>query len=199
MASSLYLVHNLAERIHKIKCKYGHDDKQCKTCKIKYKDCECFLEYANFKDDLVEYKCLYYNKNYQKNLYENLKKQCFNTYRHSNCDINKLILFLQKSVYVYESMDDWEKINETSLPKKEGFYSNLNMENINDADSKHSKKGCKDFEIKYLGEYDDLYVQDDTLLLADVFENFGNVCLEIYELSPARFFLLPQNYHGNHH
>ena len=49
------------------------------------------------------------------------------------------------------------------------------------------KRVCKDFEIKYLGEYHDLYVQSNTLLLADVFENFGNMCLKIYKLDPAIF------------
>ena len=55
------------------------------------------------------------------------------------------------------------------------------MENKADADDTHAKRVCKDFEIKILGEYNDLYVQSDSLLLADVFENFRNMCLEIYE------------------
>ena len=88
-------------------------------------------------------------------------------------------------------MDDWEKFNETSLPGKEDFYSHLNMEDITDADYAHAKRVCKDFEIKHLGEYHDLYVQSDTLLLADVFENFRNMCLEIYELDPAKFLSAP--------
>ena len=84
-------------------------------------------------------------------------------------------------------MDDWEKFNETTLPEKEDFYSHLNMEDITDADYAHAKRVCKDFEIKNLGEYHDFYVQSDTLLLADVFENFRNMCLEIFELDPAKF------------
>ena len=67
MASSLSnLVTNLAEGIHKIKWGYGHDDKKCETCRIKYKDCDYLLEYTNFKNDLIEYKCLCCNKNYKK-------------------------------------------------------------------------------------------------------------------------------------
>ena len=59
MASSLSnLVNNFSGGIHKIKCKYGHDDKKCETLRIKYKYWDCFLEYTNFKDDLIEYKCL---------------------------------------------------------------------------------------------------------------------------------------------
>ena len=76
-------------------------------------------------------------------------------------------------------MNDWEKFNETSLLEKQYFYSHLNMEDITDADYTHAKKVCKDFEMRKLGEYHDLYVQRNTLLLADVYENFRNICLKI--------------------
>ena len=67
MASSLLnLVNNIPEGIHKIKCKYGHSDKKCETSGTKYTDCNCFLEYTNFKDDLIEYKCLCFNENDKK-------------------------------------------------------------------------------------------------------------------------------------
>ena len=75
-------------------------------------------------------------------------------------------------------MDDWEKFNETSLPEKEDFYSHSNMEGFTDTDYAHAKRVCKDFEKKNLGEYYDLYVQSDALLLVDVFENFRNMCLK---------------------
>ena len=84
-------------------------------------------------------------------------------------------------------MDDWEKFNETLLIEKEDIYSHLNMEDITDADYKHGQRVCKDFEIKNLGEYFDLYIESDTLFLADVFENFRNMCSEIYEFDPAKF------------
>ena len=58
------LVNNFAQRIHKIKCKYGHDNKKCETHVIKYIDCDCLVEYTNFKDDLIGYKCLCCKKNY---------------------------------------------------------------------------------------------------------------------------------------
>ena len=86
---------------------------------------------------------------------------------------------------------NWEKFNETSLPEKEDFYSHLNMEDITDADYVYAKKVCKDFWINNLEEYHDLYVQSDTLLLADVFENFRNICLKIYKLDPAKFLSAP--------
>ena len=82
-------------------------------------------------------------------------------------------------------MDDCEKFNKTLVSEKEDFYSHLDMEYIIDADCAHAKRVCKDFEITNLGEYHDLYVQSDNLLSFDVFENFRNMCLEIYELDPA--------------
>ena len=87
-------------------------------------------------------------------------------------------------------MDNWERFNETLLPSRESFYSNLNMENIDDIDYRHGNNVFKRFKLKNLGEYHDLYVESDTLLLADVFENFRNKCLEVYELDPAHFLSL---------
>ena len=84
-------------------------------------------------------------------------------------------------------MDSWERFNETSVPSKEDFYSNLNMENIDDID-KHGNNVFKRFELKSLGQYHDLYVQRDTLLLAaDAFENFWDMCIKEYELNPTHF------------
>ena len=122
---------------------------------------------------------------------ENLKERFFHTYKFSNHDNNKFILLMRKGVYLYEYMDDWEKFNETSLPEKEDFYSHSNMEDITDADYTHSKRVCKDFEVKNLLEYHDLYIPSDTLLLADVFEIFKNMCIKIYELDPAKFLSAP--------
>ena len=86
---------------------------------------------------------------------------------------------MRKVVYRYEYIDDWEKFNEISLPKYVDFYSNLCIDDITDTDYNHAKRVSKDFEIKNLGEYHDLYFISNTLLLADVFENFRKICLEI--------------------
>ena len=85
------------------------------------------------------------------------------------------------------------KFNETSLPEKEGFYSysNLNMKDITGANYMHAKRVCKGFQIKNLCEYLDLYLKSYMLLLADIFENFRKMCLEIYHLDPANFFSAP--------
>ena len=88
-------------------------------------------------------------------------------------------------------MDSWERFNEESLPDKESFYSELNKEDITNEEYEHAQKVWDVFEIKSLGEYHDLYVQSDTSLLADVFENFRDKCIEIYELDPAHFLSAP--------
>ena len=114
-----------------------------------------------------------------------------NTYQFCNRDLNKFSLLLRKGVYPYEYMDSWEKFNETELPDKESFYSELNKEGITDEDYVHAQKVWDVFKTKNRGEYHDLYVQSDTLLLADVFENFGDKCIEIYQLDPAHFLSAP--------
>ena len=110
MASSLSnFVDNLAETIHKTKWKYGHDGKILETCGIKYKGCECCLEYTKVKDNLLIYKCSFCNTNYQKNFDEYFRERFFNTCRFSKRDINKFILMLRKVIYPYEYMDGWKK------------------------------------------------------------------------------------------
>ena len=108
----------------------------------------------------------------------------------SNNDISKFILLLRKGVYPYEYNDEWEKFNAASFPKKEKFYNNLNMEDIADADYMHANRIGKNFgeDLKRLGEYYDLHLKNDAFLLADLSENFREMCLEIYQLDPAKFF-----------
>ena len=101
-------------------------------------------------------------------------------------------MLLRKGVYPYEYIGDWEKFDETALLEKEEFFSNLNLEDIKNADYMHVKRVCKDFKTKKIvGKYHDLYLKCDTLLLADVFENFRKMCLKIYELDPAKFLSAP--------
>ena len=99
-------------------------------------------------------------------------------------------MLLRKGVYPYEYMDSWERFNETSLPSKEDFYSNLNMENIDDIDYRHGNNVFKIFKLDNLGDYHDLYVQSD-ILLANVFENFSDMYIKVYQLDPAHFVSLP--------
>ena len=114
-----------------------------------------------------------------------------NVYKFCNGDHNKFSLLLRKGVYPYEYIDSWERFNETELPDKESFYSELNKEGITDEDYAHAQKVWDALNIKNLGEYHDLYVQSDTALLADVFENFRDKCIEKYEVDPAHFLSAP--------
>ena len=109
------------------------------------------------------------------------------------CDggINKFILLLRKGVYLYEYIDSWERFDETLLPNKEYFHSSLNIGGITDVDYRHAKRMFTEFKINNLGDYHDLYVQSDKLLLVDIFENFRNKCTEIYKLDLAHFLSPP--------
>ena len=117
---------------------------------------------------------------------KNWKRNLRTLFKFSNNDINKFILLLWKSVYPYDYMNDWERFNEIALPEKERFYNNLNMEDITDVDYAHATRVYRLWN-KNLGEYHDLYLKSDVLLLADVFEKFKKMCLQIYELDPAKF------------
>ena len=140
-------------------------------------DPKSYLDYTKTKDEQLIFKCCECKKNYKKDFNKELIKRLVNIHEFCNEDINKFILLLGKGVYPYEYMDSWGKFNETSLPDKEVFYSNLNMEYITDVDHRHGKRVFKNLN-KNLGDYHDLYVQIDTLLLSDVFENFRNMCIK---------------------
>ena len=95
------------------------------------------------------------------------------------------MLLLRKGIYPYEYMNDWNRFNEEKLPNKSDFYSSLNVEEISETDYRGAEKVFNKFNIKNLGEHHDLYVQSNTLLLADVFESFRNLCIRNYRLDPA--------------
>ena len=96
-------------------------------------------------------------------------------------------MLLRKGVYPYEYIDGWDKFNEKIIPSKESFYSNLTLENITKTDYAHANNVFKKFNINNLGEYHDLYVRSDTLLLADIFQNFRQSCLKNYEFRSSSF------------
>lgn len=97
----------------------------------------------------------------------------------------------RKGVFPYDYVDSFERLNETSLPSKEFFYNKLNDEEISDENYDFACNIWKKFRIKTLGEYSELYMKTDVLLLADVFENFRNTCYQIYKLDPAHYYTSP--------
>ena len=103
----------------------------------------------------------------------------------------KQILLFQKSIYPYEYITSFDKFDETELPSKSCFYSNLNKEDISDKDYNHAKIIWKEFNIKNIGQYHDFYMNLDTTLLADVFQAFRQKILDVYELDPCHFYSIP--------
>ena len=110
-------------------------------------------------------------------------------FENYNCCQRELLI--RKGIYPYEYMDSWDKFKETSLPGIEKFYSNLNMSGVSDEDCEHACRVWRGFGIKNMGEYHDLYLRTDVVLLANVFESFRRVCLENYELDPSHFYKAP--------
>ena len=128
--------------------------------------------------------------------YASLTEKFLNTYQLCNKDPNKFALLLRKGVYAYEYMDSWKRFKHESLPGKEYFYSELNKEHITDEDYAHAQEVWGTLNIKKLGEYHDLYVQLDTSLLADVFENFRDKCKNMDSIQLTFSLLLDK--HGKH-
>ena len=182
MSTSLSnLVDNISGRII--------DDGKCGSC-------GSYLEYiAIRKSGRLLFDCFDYKRRYSKRFSEKSEEKLIikfkNIYRFCNKDIDKFMLLLRKDIHPYEYMGDWSRFDEEQLPGKSDFYSGLNMEEISGIDYRHAEKVFNKFNIKNLGEYHDLYAQSDTLLLADVFENFRGMCMEVYELDPAYFLSAP--------
>ena len=97
----------------------------------------------------------------------------------------RLNLMSQKGVYPYDFMDSFEKFKQTKLPTKDQFYSILNDQHITDDEYDHAEKVWNTFMIMTMGEYHDLYLVSDVLLLTDVFENFRKTCMQYYKLDPC--------------
>ena len=136
------LVDNLSEKRHSDKCK----------------DYKSELNYMSVKDNQLIFQCLEYKKNYKKDFNKESIKRFPNTYEFCNGDINKFILLLRKAIYSDEYMDSWEIFDETSLPDKKAFYSELNLEDITDKDYAYAQKVFKELKLKNLGDYHDLHV-----------------------------------------
>ena len=101
---------------------------------------------------------------------------------------NQYKLLIKKGIYPYEYMTDWDKFKETKLPPREAFYSKLNMSDVGNEDYEHANRVWKEFRLKDLGEYHDLYIKPDVILLANIFEAFRKVYLKNYGLNPAHFY-----------
>ena len=100
-------------------------------------------------------------------------------------------LLTRKGVFPYEYIDSVDKLRETCLPPRESFYSSLTGETVSESDYAHATNVWHTFSIEALGQYSDLYLKTDVLLLADIFQNFQNTCIKSYDLDPAQYYTLP--------
>ena len=123
-------------------------------------------------------------------LVSNLPKEAFK-YTSEKFTDKKLSLTSQKGMYPYDYRDCFEKLDQTKLPTKEQFYSVLNDQHVTNGEYDHARKVWKTFDIKTMGEYHDLYLKSDVLLLADVFESFRKTGFQYYKLDPCYYFTSP--------
>ena len=154
----------------------SYTDKKGKNKSIKHKI--RFIDSYKFMNDSLE------------SLINNLPDDGFNNLERYYKG-EKLSLVKQKGFYPYEYMNSLERFKENKIPPKEAFYSRLTGEGISDEGYERVEKVWKVFSMKTLQDYHDLYNITDVLLLADVFENFRNVCMENYKLDPAHYFTAP--------
>ena len=94
-------------------------------------------------------------------------------------------LVTRKGIFPYMYVDSFEKLSFTNLPDKIFFNNTINNSSISDDDYKHAQKLWKEFNCQVLSDYSDIYLKTDELLLADVFENFRELCINIYDLNPC--------------
>ena len=122
------------------------------------------------------FRCFGCKKNHKKKFNKDLTKRFKSIFKFCKGDIKKFFLIKKTCLSL---MDSWGKLDETSLHNKKTFYSSLNVEDITDVDYRHANNAFKKIKLKNLGQYHDLYVQSDTLLLANVFENFRNMRIKV--------------------
>ena len=186
LSSSLdRLVSNLADKAKIIGCEYcprrGPPNAILRHQNIAHKG-----------DNLIKFKHTENNSTLPElfpNLYENFKKKWKK--KLEPVEEKAFELLTRKGVYPYAYMDSFERFKETRLPSKEAFFNDLTKKDISEEDFEFAEEIWKTFHLQNLGELHDLYMETDTLLLADVFENYRNVILKNYGLDPVHFYTAP--------
>ena len=177
------LVNNLADKAEMIGCKYC-PRRGLKKAVLRHQKCrhksDYETEYTHTKKNLTLPELF-------PNLHEYFKKKWKNV---SDQD-EAFQMLTRKLPYPYRYMDSFDKFQETQLPPKKAFFNDLSNKDISDKDYSFVQKLWRTFQLKNLGELHDLYVETDTLLLADVFENYRKVIHNNYGLDPVHFFTAP--------
>ena len=182
LSSSLdKLVNNLADKTQIIGCKYC-PRRGPPNAILRHQDI------AHKGDNLKEFKHTVMNQTLPElfpNLYRNFKE------KWGHLPPEAFQMLTRKGVYPYSYMDSFDKFAETQLPPEEAFENDLSKENISEEDHTFVKELWKTFHLQNLGELHDLYMETDTLLLADVFENYRKTILKHYGLDPIHFYTAP--------
>ena len=158
---------------------------KCETCKPdscirkSVNDRGCIIQHQTSYPCLECKNCKKVGKSCVNPVYNNLK------YTSEEFKGDKLHLMSKRGVYPYDYMDSFEQFDQMKLPTKEHFYSIINDQDITNDEYNHAKKVWKMFKLKNMGEYHDLYLGSDVLLLTDVFENFRKTCMQYYKLDPC--------------
>ena len=190
------IIHNLSGYdSHFIIKQLGYDESRinviCNT-KEKYISFSKFVTSTHLKSRNMELRFIdsfRFMPNSLQQLADNLpKNNFFETKEHFG---DKYDLVNTKGVFPYDFVTDYDVLNSTSLPPKENFFNKLNGEHISDGDYAHAQKVWDEFKINNLGEYSDVYLKSDTLILSDVFENFRGMCLQTYDLDCLHYFTAP--------
>ncbi|XP_071646039.1 uncharacterized protein [Temnothorax longispinosus] len=152
------------------------EDKDKKTCvKLRFIDSYKFLTAS--LDKLASY----------------LSKDKLRILQREFCELSaeNFNLLTRKGVFPYEYIDCVEKLEDLCLPPRDSFYSSLTGDTVSESDYAHAVDVWQRFFIRTLGDYSDLYLKTDVLLLADIFENFRDSCVASYGLDPAYYYTLP--------
>ena len=188
-----YDSHFIMQQIGEIAKKHAYKNKRGEECHMNINcipnNMEKYLAFM-LSNHLVFLDSLQFMNSSLDNLIKNLPDEAFK-YTKQEFEKEQFNLMKQKGIYPYDHMDSFDRFNETQLPVQQDFYSILNNEHISDEQYKHAQNVWNTFNLKTMGDYHDLYLKSDILLLADVFENFRKTCLQYYKLDPCHYFTSP--------
>ena len=188
-----YDSHFIMQQIGKIAKKHAYKNKRGEECHMNINcipnNMEKYLAFM-LGNHLVFLDSLQFMNSSLDNLIKNLPDEAFK-YTKQEFKKEQFNLMKQKGIYPYDHMDSFDRFNETKLPVQQDFYSILNNEHISDEQYKHAQNVWDTFNLKTMGDYHDLYLKSDILLLADVFEIFRKTCLQYYKLDPCHYFTSP--------
>ena len=188
-----YDSHFIMQQIGKIAKKHAYKNKRGEECHMNINcipnNMEKYLAFM-LGNHLVFLDSLQFMNSSLDNLIKHLPDEAFK-YTKQEFEKEQFNLMKQKGIYPYDHMDSFDRFNETKLPVQQDFYSILNNEHISDEQYKHAQNVWNTFNLKTMGDYHDLYLKSDILLLADVFENFRKTCLQYYKLDPCHYFTSP--------